>query len=160
MASPPTVFGICCGWVCERIREHYPKTIIRVNTNGHASLIHGQDVSCYFEGLVDIVSVSMNAHNAKAYDKICRSEYGLDAFDAMFRFAKVVKLFVPVVLFSVVRQYLTEKQIFECRRLCGMYRIPLRVREYIPRTPKAKTAKAKQQAEETEANSESAENKE
>jgi predicted Zn-dependent protease len=69
--------------------------------------------------------------SAKEYDAICHSKYGLAAFDGMFSFASRVKKYVPQVIFSVVRQFLSPEALAECQRLCDEAGVPLKVREYI-----------------------------
>lgn len=118
-------------WVCHQIREAYPACTIRLNTNGHASLLYGEDVAPRFEGCFDILSISLNAPSAEEYDAICHSRYGLAAFEGMFSFAKAVKAYVPQVMFSVVRQFLSPAALDECHRLCDAVGVPLKVREYI-----------------------------
>ncbi|MBQ8351070.1 MAG: radical SAM protein [Clostridia bacterium] len=118
-------------WVCGQIRATYPALKIRLNTNGHASLIYGEDVASRFAGCFDTVSISLNAPSAEEYDAICHSKYGLAAFDGMFSFAKAVKPYVPCVMFSVVRQFLSQTALEECRRLCDTVGVTLKIREYI-----------------------------
>ena len=47
---------------------------IRLNTNGHACLIHGQDVIGELTAAVDDVSVSLNAPNRRRYLELCRPD--------------------------------------------------------------------------------------
>jgi TatD family-associated radical SAM protein len=47
---------------------------IRLNTNGHACLIHGQDVLPELAAAVDDVSVSLNAPNRRRYLELCRPD--------------------------------------------------------------------------------------
>jgi TatD DNase family protein len=47
---------------------------IRINTNGHACLIHGRDVLGDLAAAVDDVSVSLNAPNRRKYLELCRSD--------------------------------------------------------------------------------------
>ena len=56
--------------VAKYIKEHYPNTIIRVNTNGHANLVYKRNVLPELKGLVDRFSVSLNAENEEIYNKI------------------------------------------------------------------------------------------
>jgi TatD family-associated radical SAM protein len=49
---------------------------VRLDTNGLANLIHGRGRDAAPCGLVDIVSISLNATDAKKYDALCRSRYG------------------------------------------------------------------------------------
>ncbi len=47
---------------------------IRLNTNGHAGLIHGRDVLPELATAVDDVSVSLNAPNRERYLELCRPD--------------------------------------------------------------------------------------
>jgi len=47
---------------------------IRLNTNGHACLIHGRDVLPLLAESVDKVSVSLNAPNFEKYAELCRPD--------------------------------------------------------------------------------------
>lgn len=104
---------------------------IRVNTNGHANLICGRDVTPELQGAIDIVSISLNAPNAKAYQEICRSIYGEGAFDALKDFAKKAKPYVKDVVFSVVDKTMPPEDIEACRRIAEDCGVSFRVREYI-----------------------------
>jgi len=57
-----------CAWLKERGMR------IRINTNGHAGLIHGRNVLPELRGLVDSFSVSLNAANEADYNRVCRPE--------------------------------------------------------------------------------------
>ncbi len=45
---------------------------IRVNTNGHANLIHNRNILPELKGLVDVYSISLNAQNRELYNSICQ----------------------------------------------------------------------------------------
>ena len=75
---------------------------IRVNTNGQANRIYGEDVTPQLEGLIDILSISLNAENAEKYNEICHPEYGEDAFYSILEFTRKSKNHVPKVIISVV----------------------------------------------------------
>jgi len=62
----------------------------RLNTNGHANQIAGRDVTPQLAGLIDIVSVSLNADDAKTYNEIC-SPLIPDAYQAVIDFIKSAK---------------------------------------------------------------------
>jgi TatD family-associated radical SAM protein len=51
---------------------------IRLNTNGHACLIHGRDVIPELSQAVDDVSISLNAPNCRRYLQLCRPD--LDSY--------------------------------------------------------------------------------
>ena len=117
--------------VARRIRETSPKTPIRVNTNGLGDLIAGAPTAARFKGLVDTVSISLNAPTAEEYFKVCRPKFGLDSYAAMLRFAAEVKDVVPSVVLSVVgTEDMTEEKVAACRAVCDRIGVPLRVRTY------------------------------
>lgn len=61
---------------------------IRLNTNGHGELIHGRDILPELVGLVDGISVSLNAADAGEYVRLCRPDHGEEAFEAVKRFIR------------------------------------------------------------------------
>ena len=107
------------------------KARIRVNTNGQANLINGRDVTPELRGAIDIVSISLNAPTAEAYQKICHSRYGEGAFAALQEFAKKAKPYVKDVVFSVVDKTMPDSDIEMCRRIAESIGVTFRVREYI-----------------------------
>lgn len=116
--------------VCRFIRKK-SGIKIRLNTNGHASLIGHHDTAPLFEGLLDTVSVSLNAADAESYQNICHSKFGKSAFYGMLDFAREVKKYVPEVLFSVVRTTIPESDVEKCKKIADEYGIRLRVRELV-----------------------------
>ena len=58
--------------VAKYIKEHYPNTIIRVNTNGHANLVYKKNVLPELKGLVDKFSISLNGENEEVYNKLSK----------------------------------------------------------------------------------------
>ncbi len=74
---------------------------IRVNTDGLANLIHDRDVTPEFAGLVDAVSISMNAHDELIYNRHCRPRHP-QAFSAMLAFSRCVKEHVPEVVMTAI----------------------------------------------------------
>ena len=115
-------------WLCREIRK-VSGIRIRLNTNGHASLIHKRDTAPEFEGLVDVVSVSLNAKNAEEYTALCKPSDGEASYYAMLDFAAAVKNYVPEVIFSVV-DTMPPEDIEACRKLAEGMEIPLRIRHY------------------------------
>ncbi len=61
---------------------------VRVNTNGLASLIHGRSVPEELRGAVDAYSVSLNAAEADAYERLCRPQPGPGSFEAVKTFIR------------------------------------------------------------------------
>ena len=113
--------------VCRRIRA-ISSLPIRINTNGLADLIHGKPSAPLLEGLVDTVSISLNAPDRQRYHEVVQSIYGPLAFDALLQFAINCKAYVPHVMFTVV-DILSGEEIAACRQLAAELGIPLRVRK-------------------------------
>ncbi|MGB3111386.1 MAG: TatD family hydrolase, partial [Candidatus Omnitrophota bacterium] len=59
---------------------------VRMVTNGEGSLIARRPIISELAGLIDDVSVSLNAPDAAAYDRLCRSVFGENAYDAILEF--------------------------------------------------------------------------
>ncbi len=114
--------------VCRYIKDN-SVCKIRINTNGHASRIAGRDVAPEMAGLVDTVSISLNARNAEEYNRICKCQYGEQGFYDMLDFAKAAKVYVPNVILSVV-DTISEEDIEECRKIAEDCGVKYRVRVY------------------------------
>lgn len=113
------------------LKEVYPFIKIRINTNGQASMIEKYDVTPKFEGIIDAISISLNAPTAEKYDKLCHSVFGEAAFEGLLSFATKAKDFVPSVTLSIVDHDLTADEIEECRRLADACGVSFRIRAYI-----------------------------
>jgi TatD DNase family protein len=101
----------------------------RVNTDGLASLVHGRDVPAELAGLIDSVSVSLNAPDPATYARCCPSKYHEAAFDAVRSFILRCRDFIPEVVATVVD--LPGLDIDATRRLAEEeLGVPLRVRPY------------------------------
>ena len=62
---------------------------LRLDTNGHGSAIARRDVVPELEEAFDAVSVSLNAHDAASYERLCRPDRGGGkAFDAVLDFIR------------------------------------------------------------------------
>ena len=119
--------------VARHVRSVAPKMPIRVNTNGLADLIAGAPTAEKFRGLVDVVSISLNAPTAEEYEALCRPKFGRAAYEAMLKFATELKGVVPSVVLSVVgTPDMTPEKIAACREICDRIGVPLRVRTYTP----------------------------
>lgn len=102
---------------------------IRVNTNGHANRFAGRDVTPEMKGLIDTISISLNAENAEKYQEICLCDYGEEGFYEMLKFASCAKNYVPDVTLSVV-DVIGEDAIEKCRKIAEEIGVNYRVREY------------------------------
>lgn len=100
--------------ICKKLRET-TSTPIRVNTNGHASMIMREDTVPMFKGLVDSISINMNAADADTYMKLCHPKFGEDAFIGVIKFAREIVKYVPNVTMSVYRDTLSDTDEERCR---------------------------------------------
>ena len=96
--------------VCRFIKNTYNNKTIRINTNGLSDLIHKKDTAPMFDGLIDIVSISLNTPDKERYLELTRNKFGIDSFDAMLNFAKNVKKHVREVILSTVATTLTTEE--------------------------------------------------
>ena len=131
---------VFCGYgepteALERLLEtaEYARTLpgcppIRLNTNGLSDLIHGKPTAHLLAGLIDTVSVSLNAGTRDAYMAVTRPKWD-NAFEAMQKFASDCKAYVPHVMFTVV-DVIPPEEIAASQQLADSLGIPLRVRKY------------------------------
>jgi len=102
----------------------------RLNTNGLSDLINGKPTAELLAGVFDTVSISLNAGTEKRYNEICRPSFGASSFNAILRFARDCKNYVPNVVFTVV-DVIGEDEVSKCREIADETGAPLRVRKYI-----------------------------
>lgn len=102
---------------------------IRLNTNGLASLSHGKNVPELLKGLIDIVSVSMNAPTAEEYLEVSNPCFGLPSFEAMLTFVRDCKPLFPKVMVTAV-DVITEDQAQRCQALADSLGVPFRLRAF------------------------------
>ena len=106
------------------------KISVRINTNGQADLIYGRPTSHELEGLIDVVSISLNTPDADSYDRLCHSDYGPSAFDALIAYAADCKKYVTTVILTVV-DIIPPEDIEKCRAIAASAGVSLRVRKMI-----------------------------
>ena len=103
---------------------------IRINTNGLADLIWNEKTAPKLEGLIDTVSVSLNATNKEEYLKVVRPKFGVDSYDAMLNFTKDCSKYVPNVVMTVVDVVTSKEEQEICGKICESVGANLRVRPY------------------------------
>ncbi len=74
---------------------------VRLNTDGHGSLINKRNIAPELRGVVDTVSISLNSVDPKQYGELMRIN-GEKNHAAMVDFAGEAKKYVPEVVMSVV----------------------------------------------------------
>ncbi len=102
------------------------KGMVRINTNGHGNLIHGRNILPELRGIVDSISISLDAHNEEAYNRICRPAYE-NAFGNVIEFIRESKKYIPYVEATAVE--LEGVDIEKCREIAEGLGVRLRVRK-------------------------------
>ena len=103
---------------------------IRINTNGLADLIWNESTASKLKGLIDSVSVSLNATNKEDYCDVVRPKFGVESFDAMLKFTKDCTEYVSEVMMTVVDVVTTKDEQEICRKICESVGATFRVRPY------------------------------
>ncbi len=101
---------------------------VRIDTNGHANLIHKRNVLPELAGLVDAVSVSLNAQNSEIYEKLTQPKFGSITYETVKEFIREAKKYIPEVTATVVSA--PGVDIEACRKIAEELGAKFRVREY------------------------------
>ncbi|GAB5046434.1 TatD family hydrolase [Thermodesulfovibrio sp. TK110] len=109
--------------VARWIKEHGGR--VRINTNGQGNLIHGRKILPELAGLIDSISISLNAQDKETYKKICNPS-NPDAYDAVIEFIKDAKEFVPYVQVTVVD--VKEVDIKKCEEIANSIGVKFKIR--------------------------------
>lgn len=115
--------------VAKHIRE-VSDIKIRINTNGLADLIAGESTAHRLEGLIDTVSISLNATNAEDYEKVVRPKFGIKSYDAMLAFTRDCVKYVPNVVMTVVDVVTSKEEQEKSREICESLGAKLRIRPF------------------------------
>ena len=102
----------------------------RINTNGLADLIWNEPTAQKLSGLIDTVSVSLNATNKEDYFKVVRPKFGEESFDAMLKFTKDCTKYVPNVVMTVVDVVTSKEEQEKSRQICESLGATLRIRPF------------------------------
>jgi len=102
---------------------------VRLDTNGHGNLINQKDITKDLKGLIDTVSISLNAPNKAKYNELVKSIFD-NAYEGMLEFSKsCVGLGLKVAL--TVVDVLSEEEAGECERIAKEMGAEFRVRGVI-----------------------------
>ncbi len=114
--------------VASWIKSQDKKAFIRVDTNGQANLFHGRNILPELKGLVDKLSISLNAQNSEVYQALCNSFFGEDAYSAVIAFIKEAKKEIPEVEVSSVDIEGVDKE--KSKKIAADLGVSFRIREY------------------------------
>jgi TatD DNase family protein len=101
---------------------------VRINTDGQANLVHGRNVLPELAGLIDAVSVSLNAPDAQTYQHLCRSRFGDEGYAAVKDFLREAIRHIPSVTATAVT--IPGIDMEACRRIAQELGVEFREREY------------------------------
>ena len=115
--------------VAKYLKETRKDLQIRINTNGLSSIVLKRDITPDFKGLIDTVSISLNAPSKEEYYQLTRSKYGIDSFDYMLDFTLKTKQYVENVVLTVV-DIIGDEKIAKCQKIADDLGVSLRVRPF------------------------------
>lgn len=117
--------------VAKYIKEKYPKTKIRVNTNGHANYIYKKNIVPECKGLIDEFSVSLNGATKEEYDGLSQPKFA-QAYEEVKNFIKACSDEKISVVASVVEGYKGRHlDLKKCEEIANNLGAKFRVREWI-----------------------------
>jgi TatD family-associated radical SAM protein len=114
--------------VATQLATRNPKPVTRIDTNGTANLFWGRNILPELKGLIDSISISLNAQDAATYNKLCRPQLGPESYDAVVDFIKEAKQYIPQVEASVVDLPTVDKE--ACKKIAAKLGVSFRVRPY------------------------------
>ncbi|ACM21638.1 magnesium-dependent deoxyribonuclease, TatD family, and radical SAM domain iron-sulfur oxidoreductase [Geotalea daltonii FRC-32] len=100
----------------------------RINTDGQANLVYGRNILPELEGLIDCVSVSLNAADPETYDRLCHTPFGEAGFNGVCDFLREALKYIPQVVASAVT--VPGLDIGQVRELAHSLGVEFREREF------------------------------
>lgn len=114
--------------VAQKLREQGAAKI-RLDTEGLGNLVHGRNIVPELAQVIDSVSVSLNAPDAKTYARLCPSRFGEAAYPAVKEFIREAKQQIREVVASAVG--VPNLDIAACRKVAeAELGVPFRLRPY------------------------------
>lgn len=104
--------------------------MVRVDTNGLANLWHRRNILPELQGLIDAISISLNAESQEKYCRICHPVFGRDSYPALLEFIEESRKYIPRVQVSVVD--ISEIDIKACSEIAEKLGVNFKVRHYSP----------------------------
>jgi TatD DNase family protein len=100
---------------------------VRINTNGHGNIINKRNILPELEGIVDSISVSLDAEEKDKYEEVCKPDFK-DSFEGVISFIKEAKKHIPEVTVTVVD--LPTIDVEKCREIAEGLGVGIRIRSY------------------------------
>ena len=118
-------------WLVDELKKRVPNLPpVRINTNGHGSLINHRDITPELAGRLDAVSVSLNGSDQEEYLRLTRPGAGEKGWQAMLDFVRGAAQSVPKVMVSIVDYDKSPQEIEACRKLAEDLGAIFRVRPF------------------------------
>lgn len=115
----------------KHIKELYPNSKIRVNTNGHANFVYKRNVVPEFKGLIDEFSVSLNGATKEEYDELSQPKFN-EAYEEVKKFIKACADENISVVASIVDGYKGRRlDVNKCAQIAADLGAKFRSREWI-----------------------------
>ncbi len=99
---------------------------VRINTNGQGNLIHKRNILPELAGVVDSLSVSLDAPDSETYERICLPASG-GTFEGVLEFIREARKYFADVQATVIE--MDGVDIEKCRELARTLSVDLRVRK-------------------------------
>lgn len=100
---------------------------VRINTNGHGNMIYSRNILPELEGLVDSMSISLDAEEKEKYEEVCKPDFK-DSFEGVISFIKEAKKHIPEVNVTVVT--LPTIDVEKCKKIAKDLGVGIRIRSY------------------------------
>ncbi len=113
--------------VAEAVKQYY-SVRVRINTDGQANLVHGRNIVPELTGIVDCLSVSLNAPDAETYIRLCQTPFGAAGFTGVCDFIRLAAAAIPEVIASIVLVPSVDSE--SCKALALSLGASFRVRSY------------------------------
>ena len=117
--------------VAKYIKNNYPNTKIRINTNGHANYVYKRNIVSELKGLVDSISVSLNGKDSLEYNELSNPKFE-GAYDEVKNFIKACSDEGIETIASVVEGYKGRHiDLDACEKISSDLGAKFRAREWI-----------------------------
>ncbi len=100
---------------------------VRINTNGQANLMYGRNILPELQGIVDAISISLDAQDEGTYKTICRP-FLKGAYKGVVAFIKEAGKYIPDVTVTVVDAPGVDVE--RCREIARELNVRFRLRRY------------------------------
>lgn len=117
--------------VAKYIKDNYSDVKTRINTNGHANYVYKRNIVPELVGLIDEISVSLNASTSDEYDELSQPKFE-GAYDEVKNFIKCCSDSGIKTVTSIVDGYKGRRlDVVQCEKISKELGADLRVREWI-----------------------------